>query len=298
MGYFYTNNNKWGAPNATQNITMNNGKIVANWNNSYPGWNYAEIIAGTSRYCGTNSWPTRLPLQWKNVNSLTASINYKFTQKPTNWWNLSFDLYWLTQGPSSGCQYVTTQRPPINTMIWIHGLPSRAGKIVKDDLSDGYNIWTLCNTSKNYCPTDKPNCWYGCILKNRDKIPYEPIVNQSYTITIDIKKLMDVTELFASGGDWYFPGIELGCENSGSSGVTTGAIQIDGVSFELNGETISYGNITPPPTTKYKCSGYPDYICSEDVNGTFNSLAECQAACNTAKRLSDTIINDIKIFSV
>lgn len=243
MSYFYTNNNKWGAPNAIQNISMINGVITANWYNSYPGWNYAEIIAGTSRYCGTNSWPTRIPIQWKNVTSLNATINYKFTQVPTNWWNFAFDLYWLTQSISSGCQSVDIQRPPINAMVWIHGLPSRAGPVVQDNLSDGNNTWTLCNTTKSYCPTNYTNCWYGLILKNRDKIPYTPVVNQQYTITINIKQLLDATGLFTNGGNWYFPGIELGCENSGSSGITSGAIEIDGVSFELNGETVSYGNV-------------------------------------------------------
>ena len=33
------------------------------------------------------------------------------------------------------------------------------------------------------------------------------------------------------------------------------------------------------PSTKYRCSGTPDFQCIEDVNGPFDSLAACQAAC-------------------
>lgn len=36
---------------------------------------------------------------------------------------------------------------------------------------------------------------------------------------------------------------------------------------------------TPPPQKKYRCTGSPDFQCVEDPNGPYNSLAECQAAC-------------------
>lgn len=35
----------------------------------------------------------------------------------------------------------------------------------------------------------------------------------------------------------------------------------------------------PPPQQKYKCTGSPDFQCVQDPNGPYNSLAECQAAC-------------------
>lgn len=35
----------------------------------------------------------------------------------------------------------------------------------------------------------------------------------------------------------------------------------------------------PPPVTRYRCSGSPNYQCIEDPNGHFNSLAECQSVC-------------------
>lgn len=35
----------------------------------------------------------------------------------------------------------------------------------------------------------------------------------------------------------------------------------------------------PPPQKKYKCTGSPDFQCLEDPNGPYNSLAECQTAC-------------------
>ncbi len=33
------------------------------------------------------------------------------------------------------------------------------------------------------------------------------------------------------------------------------------------------------PTLKWLCSGAPDYACSQSINGTYNTQAECQAAC-------------------
>ena len=45
------------------------------------------------------------------------------------------------------------------------------------------------------------------------------------------------------------------------------------------------------PGAKYKCSGAPDYICTviTDGTGTYNTLAECQAACRDAQT-TDAII--------
>ena len=45
------------------------------------------------------------------------------------------------------------------------------------------------------------------------------------------------------------------------------------------------------PVTKYKCSGSPNYICTAvtDGTGTYNTLAECQAACK------ESIISSITI---
>lgn len=42
---------------------------------------------------------------------------------------------------------------------------------------------------------------------------------------------------------------------------------------------VSCSGAPPPPPTKYKCTGSPDYQCVTDPNGPYNSLAECQAAC-------------------
>ena len=38
----------------------------------------------------------------------------------------------------------------------------------------------------------------------------------------------------------------------------------------------------PTPGTKYRCTGSPDFQCIEDPNGPYNSLTECQAACQPA----------------
>lgn len=42
---------------------------------------------------------------------------------------------------------------------------------------------------------------------------------------------------------------------------------------------LATGGETPPPTKKYACSGAPNYQCTEDPNGIYNSIEECQAAC-------------------
>lgn len=74
--------------------------------------------------------------------------------------------------------------------------------------------------------------------------------------------------------------------------------------------TLMYGDIISVPAPKYKCSGPPNYECIQDINGLYNSLIECQAACcqqkvqqlqndnNEIKILNDEIIqleNDMAI---
>lgn len=38
-------------------------------------------------------------------------------------------------------------------------------------------------------------------------------------------------------------------------------------------------NPPPPPVIKYKCTGFPDYKCVTDSDGTFNNIEECQNEC-------------------
>lgn len=69
--------------------------------------------------------------------------------------------------------------------------------------------------------------------------------------------------------------IDKGCIDLGQTGrdVLYGFGRIDAVL--ATGET-------PPPTKKYACSGAPNYACTEDPTGPYNSIEECQTACKEA----------------
>ena len=45
------------------------------------------------------------------------------------------------------------------------------------------------------------------------------------------------------------------------------------------------------PTTKYRCTGAPDYQCAADPNGQYNSLEECQAVCKAPLPGTITVTN-------
>ena len=48
-----------------------------------------------------------------------------------------------------------------------------------------------------------------------------------------------------------------------------------------------------PPQMLYSCSGEPDYICSEDINGIYGTIAECQGACAPApSQIIDVIVTE------
>lgn len=49
----------------------------------------------------------------------------------------------------------------------------------------------------------------------------------------------------------------------------------------ITGGLSNYVNITiaPAPIIKYKCSGAPDYTCSQAADGPYTTLADCQAGC-------------------
>lgn len=268
-GSFAVYNNKWGNPSATQNITLSNSKVIANWNNSGSGWNYPEVVAGSDRYCHSMTWAV-FPVQKQNITTLTATLIYKFTQKPTSgsWWNFAFDIYFNNQ--TSGCYSYSNCL--YNFMIWIHGLDKFAAGTHISDITDSFG-----NTWSYYKRSSSPP-WDVFVLKNRNQIPYEPTANTQYNISIDIKKFIDT--ITGISGSWYLPGLELGCENSGSLGNTSGAIEIDGYSLNVNGQSISIGTPVPPPTTKY--SYKPACRVIADQNGTYNSIAEATTAAEAS----------------
>jgi len=49
----------------------------------------------------------------------------------------------------------------------------------------------------------------------------------------------------------------------------------------------------PAPQMRYSCSGEPDYICSEDSNGIYGTIAECEAVCLLQTQTIDVIIDEI-----
>ena len=269
-GNFRLDNNMWGSSGASQSIFTDTGKLGWSWSNGGSGWNYPEVVAGTARYCGSNTWPSVFPLQQKNLRSESANITWKFTQKPTtgSWWNLAFDLYW--QSGTSGCD----SGKVYNIMIWIHGKPNFAGSLVKDNVSDGYNTYTVYTQSKGWP-------WYAFVLKNRDQIPLEPAANQQYSIKINIKALMDAMGT-SINGNWYIPGIEFGSENSGSVGSTSGAAEIDGYTLEVNGNVVSVGS-TAGGTQASTTAPTPTRTPTPRSTTTTNSAASAPAAASSSQ---------------
>jgi len=49
----------------------------------------------------------------------------------------------------------------------------------------------------------------------------------------------------------------------------------------------------PAPQMLYSCSGEPDYICNEDSNGIYGTIAECEASCTSLNQTIDIIIEEI-----
>lgn len=247
IGKFRLDNNLWGAPAASGSIFVTNNIVGFSWNNNQRGYNYPEIIVGRNRNESNTTWPEAFPqtgMLWNQVKSCTATISYKFTQVPSstnNWWDLGFDNYWMGNNTSSG-----TTNKKYNCMILIHVSSSGLGRVLKDNLSDGYNTWTYT------CETGKAWPKYNMILKNRDKIPNQPVLNQLYTIKIDIKALMDSIKGLpyniqcsqVGTGDisnLFFPGLEFGAENCGCGGTSVGRIEISQFDIEVNGHTASLG---------------------------------------------------------
>lgn len=231
-GNFRLLNNKWGNPDATQSIFINDDNSVG-WSWNHPAdhlWNYPEITVGTQFWRWDPSTWSLFPLQYQNLNTATATIKYKFTQAPTvgSWWDLGFDIYWM-----NGKAGATDKK--YNIMIWIHGRQGFIKWPYLGDVSDGYNTYSYYATG----PT--PGVYWPraiFVLKNRDQIPYEPVQNQEYAITINIKALMNSITA-PLDGSWYIPDIQLGDENSGCIRATTGTIEIDSYNLEVNGNTIA-----------------------------------------------------------
>lgn len=259
IGHFRLLNNRWGDPNnpnVISTIFVNDDTTIGwSWNNPQ-GWIAPEVIVGTNfGWWNPSTWSV-FPIQYKNLNSCSSSITWRFLQKPTtgSWWNLCFDLYWMDSETNSKSE------KHYNVMIWIHGLQEYAGVPYIKDVNDGFNTYsyysaTNSNMLSNYDYKPQQNAvpWDVFILKNRESIPYEPEINKQYSIAIDIKKLMSsVTRTL--DGNWWIPDLQLASEASNYTGndtnsnvLSSGKVQIDALTFEVNGQKISLG-ITPTIT--------------------------------------------------
>ncbi len=292
IGNFTVINNKWGNSSATQSIFVNGNTFGWEWDNpNGGGWNAPEIYAGTTRNCGASTWNV-FPLQYKNLSSASTQITWKYTKKPTvgSWWNFAFDIYWM----NNTTQCDQRKDKMFNIMIWIHGKPEFAqgnGTLVRDNISDGNNTWSYYEY-QHPAPLDWP--WRAFVLKNRDQIPYEPVLNQQYSITINIKALMNSITDASLNGDWYVPGIELADENSGSLGSTVGRQEISSFCLEINGNQtctndspiasptpIPSGSPTPTPNCNI-CDGVCPSGCTETND------PDCPGACINPNCPTDT----------
>lgn len=123
-------------------------------------------------------------------------------------------------------------------MIWIHAQQGFAAGTHISDVTDKYgNIWSYYK--RNVSPP-----WDVFILKGGINAT-EPTANTQYNISIDIKKLVDTVT--GINGSWYMAGLELGPENSGSIGTSSGTLQIDVYNATVNGNTIGLGATPPTP---------------------------------------------------
>lgn len=75
-------------------------------------------------------------------------------------------------------------------------------------------------------------------------------------------------------------------------GISPGMCIIKGTSGSVSGQLILDVNVAPPPppSIKWKCSGSPDYMCTEDLLGTFNSQIECQTACKDRTKENEKVV--------
>ena len=250
VGNFRINNNKWGQQNADQCV-YDSPTPGWRWNNNGAGVNYPSSVVGTN-FCNWPSTWNKFPIQWKNINSWNITLEWNYPQPPSGDWNLSFDIYFWDQSGCGGDNHKI-----MNNMVWIQG----GGGLFYPTNN------TIVVDGKTYYLDDPSATWprHNFILKDG------PTGAGSYTV--DLKKLLSTQS--GLDGNWYIDGIHFGNEYGSNS---KGETHITKYIMEINGETISLDGSTPQ---KYRCTGSPDYKCVADPNGSYNSLAECQAACKS-----------------
>lgn len=156
------------------------------------------------------------PIKFKDVNSLSAELQYTYPKSPTGDYNFAYDI-WFTYGD--------TRKAEI--MIWISCTECAPGTY-EGEINDGYNTYDVYYTDPS---SWRPWLYYAFVLKNRDPIQYNHNVN--------IKTLLDSIS-GKLNSDWSLSSLELGNEIYKGSG----RIEISKYQINLNNAVIP----TPTPT--------------------------------------------------
>lgn len=149
----------------------------------------------------------------------------------------------------SGCDYIAKNFG----MVWIYGFPTSAGEAACGKMDNGQNF---------PCARDKINFWRGKGFKGLIFHLITPGYGSDAAVVADFKNGAD------NGAD-----IE-------------GCYQYKSITANDNLATarmlaIAAQYVPPAGTKHYKCSGAPNYQCTEDPAGQYTSLAACQAACTS-----------------
>jgi hypothetical protein len=155
------------------------------------------------------------------------------------------------------------------------------------DPSSGWNNETYAydeNTDYGAKTTSMvgPHSWAPTLILTIDAIQSSKIriygsIGVAYPSIVKISVYNDGTWVEVYNG---FPNDYGWQEASFTQGsVTQAKIEIYNDTGDVDYATVYEFDFWQVVPTKYSCSGPPDYVCSEDPDGIYNSLAECEAAC-------------------
>lgn len=222
-------NNVWGATaKEIENKILksyiyykSNGKFGWEWNRPDPRPYHEFYVPPIFPEAVIGAIPTSeeystdiFPIKYKDVKSWDSEIKFQYIKKPTDKYNLAYDIYWMDGSTKK-----------FNVMIWIQG---QADGYSIGEATDGINTYSYYYKS----PGSGVETWYwhGFVLKNQANVTSHKV---------NIKKLLD--NAFKEGtinGDWEVHGIELGSEVWRGSG----RIEIDKYIMTINGRSIDNFN--------------------------------------------------------
>lgn len=191
FGPYILHNNMWGARNDVirQGVYYySDGRFGWEWDRPNPQLSdcgqyicptYPEVIVGP-------------PIEYKNINSWTSEVDYRWAIQPSGSYNLAYDIYWFD--PSN------TEYKTFNVMIWIDGYHDDTPVGTVSDGINTYDHFYRGPNSWQYWP------WHAFVLKNQG----------STSITINVKALLD--QISGIDGNWIIDDVELGSEIWDGSG--------------------------------------------------------------------------------